>query len=70
MEKLLQKSESYLLHRSHVDFISEVFPLIREALTGKYIELDFSENLELKPKFDVQEAHFPGKRYFLHCAIE
>ena len=35
VEKLLQKGQSYLHHRSHVDNISKVFRLIREAFTGK-----------------------------------
>ena len=54
---------------SHVDNISEVFQLIREAFTGKYTELDFSENLALKSQFEVQDAHFSGKQYSLHYAI-
>ena len=69
MENLLQKDESYLRHRSHVDNISEVFLLIREAFTGKYIDLDFSEALASKPKFEVHDAHFSEKQYSLHCAI-
>ena len=67
-EKLLAKSGSYLQYRSHVDNIAEVFPMIRERFTGEYIELDFSENLTLKPKFEVQDAHFSGKQYSLHCS--
>ena len=69
VKKLLGKGENYLRHRSHVDNISEVFPLIREAFTEKYTELGFSENLALKPKFEVQDAHFSRKQYSLHCAI-
>ena len=42
--------------------------MIRERFTGEYIELDFSENLTLKPKFEVQDAHFSGKQYSLHCS--
>ena len=34
-----------------------------------YIEFDFSENLARKPKFEVQEAHFSGKQYTLHCGM-
>ena len=67
-EKLLAKSGSYLQYRSHVDNIAEVFPMIRERFTGEYTELDFSENLTLKPKFEVQDARFSGKQYSLHCS--
>ena len=31
--------------------------------------MDFSENLAMKPKFEVQDAHFSGKQYSLHCSI-
>ena len=67
-EKLLAKSGSYLQYRSHVDNIAEVFPMIRERFTGECTELDFSENLTLKPKFEVQDARFCGKQYSLHCS--
>ena len=53
VEKLFAKSKSYLCRRFHVHIIVEVFPMIWERFTGKYIELDFSKNLALKPKFEV-----------------
>ena len=52
-----------------MDKIAAVLPIIRESFLGKYIELDFSENLALKPKHEVQDAHFFGKQYSLHCLI-
>ena len=58
--------ESYLRHQSHVDNIAAVLPKIWESFSGKYTELDFSENLALKPKHEVQDAHFSGKQYSLH----
>ena len=33
------------------------------------VKVDFSENLSLKPKFEVQSAHFSGKQYSLQCLI-
>ena len=36
---------------------------------GKYIQLDFSQNLALQAKDNVQAAHFAGKQFTLHCAI-
>ena len=42
---LLVQSSVYLGHRSHVDSISKVLPLIIETFNGAYIELDFSEIL-------------------------
>ena len=31
--------------------------------------MDFSENIAIKTKSEVQEAHFSGKQYALHCNI-
>ena len=42
---------------------------MKSAYEGKYIELDFSQNLALRPKDKVQSAHFCGKQFTLHCAI-
>ena len=69
VKKLLDRSESYLRHRFHVDNIEAVLPMIRENFSGKYIELDFSENLVLKLKNEVQDAHFFGKQYSLYRSI-
>ena len=65
----MDRGESYLRHRSHVDNIAAVLPMIRGSFSGKFVELDFSENLALKPKHEVQDAHFSGKQYSLHCSI-
>ena len=42
---------------------------MKDSYGGKYIELDFSHNLALRPKHEVQSAHFSGKQFSLHCAI-
>ena len=69
MEKLRGLSEKYLKHRTYVDNCTSVFPLLKESYSGKFIELDFSQNLSLRPKDEVQSAHFSGKQFTLHCAI-
>ena len=66
---LLVQPSVYLRHRSHVDSISKVLPLIKETFNGRYIELDFPENFAMKPKMEAQDAHFSGKQFTLHCAI-
>ena len=68
-QKLISIKDSYLKHHSHVDNINKVFPIVNESFQGTYIELDFSENIAIKPKFEVQVAHFSGKQYTLHCSI-
>ena len=67
--KLMWIGDKYLRHRSHVDNINSVLPKIKERFTGTYIEMDFSENLALKMKCEIQTAHFSGKQYALHCSI-
>ena len=66
---LISIKDSYLKHGSHVDNINKVFPIVKESFEGTYMELDISENIAIKPKFEVQEAHFSEKQYTLHCSI-
>ena len=42
---------------------------MKEMYTGKFVKLDFSQNLSLRPKNKVQSAHFSGRQFTLHCAI-
>ena len=42
---------------------------MKDGYTGESIELDFSMNLALRPKDEVQSAHFSGKQFTLHFAI-
>ena len=67
--KLLGLSKTYLKHRTYVDNLTSVFPLLKESYTGKFIELDFSQNLSLRPKDEVQSAHFSRRQFTLYCAI-
>ena len=69
VEQLVESGLSYLRHRQHVENINKVIPKIRERHEEKYIEMDFSENIALKTRSKVQEAHFSGKQYALHCSI-
>ena len=42
---------------------------MKDRYEGKYVELEFSENLALRPKHKLQSAHFSGKHFSLHCPI-
>ena len=33
------------------------------------VELDFSQNISLRPKDKVQSSHSSGRQFTLHCAI-
>ena len=68
-EDFVGDGERYLYHRSIVDNIKTTLPKIREHFNGTYIEMDFSQNIALKPKDEVQPAHFSGKQQSLHCSI-
>ena len=56
--KLLGSSKKYVKPRTYVNNCTSVFPVLKESYTGKFIELDFSQNSSLRPKDDVQSAHF------------
>ena len=64
-----EQGGSYLRHRSHVANMKNTLPLIRELFNRKCIEMDFSDNIAMKPKFEVQDGHFSGKQYSLHCSV-
>ena len=68
-QRVLDSGNAYLKHRTCVDNCSSVFPLMKESYNGKYIELDFSQNLALRPKDEVQSALFSGKQFTLHYSI-
>ena len=62
-------SKKYLKHWTYVDNCSNVFPLMEDTYSGKFIELDFLQNLAIRSKLEVQSAYFFNKQYTLHCAI-
>ena len=67
-QKLVQMKDSYLLHRKYVDNDRFVWQALRNAHTGKFLHRDYSENMNISEKHQVQDAHFSGKQYTLHCS--
>ena len=65
----MDTGNAYLKHRTYVNNVSSVFPEMKSNYDGKYIELNFSQNLALRPKDEVQSAHFSGKQFTLHSSI-
>ena len=43
--------------------------MMKDVYDGKFIELDFWQNLAIRPILEVQSAHFCNKPYTLHCAV-
>ena len=56
-------------YRKYVDNDKNVFPLYRNAFTGRFLDFNFSENINVTEKHQAQEAHFSGKQYALHCTL-
>ena len=50
VNSLLKSAPLYLKHRS----CEPCEPILKERFSGKYIELDFSENLTLRPKHELR----------------
>ena len=70
VESILEYSrKTYLKHRWYVGNCQTVFSLMNDGYTGKFIELNFSQNLSLRLKHEVQSVHFSGKQLTLHCDI-
>ena len=57
--KLLGLSKKNLKYRTCVDNCTSVFPLLKESYTGKFIELNFSQNLSLRPKMRYSQRISP-----------
>ena len=65
----MEIGDSYLKHRTYLDNVPATFPEIKWACDDKYIELNFPQNLALRPKDEDHLDHFSGKQSTLHCAI-
>ena len=59
-QKILDTGNAYLKHRAYVDNVLSVFPEMKTT---------FLQNLALRPKDEVQSAHFFGKQLTPHCSI-
>ena len=46
-----------------------VWPLYINYFEGNFFHLDFSENINISGKKQVQAARFSGKQYTLHCTL-
>lgn len=65
------KSASFIFLFLGLSLLKQVLPIIRIAFDGKYIEMDFSENLEMKPKFEVEDANFSiFPTSYLLCTVQ
>ena len=64
-KKFEEKSKQYLVHR-HAIVSDKIF---FENFTEEYTHIDYSENIQLRPKSAVQSEYFSGNQQTLHCAV-
>ena len=64
---LSEIAESYIHHRHSVIADKVFWNHMHEVLEQPYVHLDYSQNIELKPKHEVQSQHYSGKQQTLHC---
>ena len=60
--QLFKVSDKYIKSRTYVGICSSAFPLMKE---DTFVMLDFSQNLSLRPKDEVQSVHFSGRQFTL-----
>ena len=67
-KSFLTKNDVYLLHRQYVDNDRMICPLVRSSFKGKFSHLDFSENINIKEKHQVQRLTSPENNicYIVH----
>ena len=68
-QKLNDVAQDYLEHRHSVVADRSFWAYMHEVLDQPYIHLDYSQNIALKPKHEVQAMHFSGKEQTLHCTV-
>ena len=67
--KLLQDiSIKYVEHRFYVTSDKFFWNQFTTTSEDPILTLDYSQNISLKPKYEVQAAHFSGRQNTLHCA--
>ena len=62
-------AKKYVIHR----FLVATDKVFWSKFIANYrfpvLTLGYSENIALKPKFEVQAAHFSGRQHTLHCCV-
>ena len=66
---LISMAENYLSHRFCVSSDKVFWPIFRKECPYTILHVDYSENIKLTPKNEVQHAHFSGRQHTLHCSV-
>ena len=70
MQNLLKsQSVKYLTHRHFVSRDKTFWAQFMKTCEVPVLHVDYSENIKLTPKNEVQSAHFSGRQHTLHCSV-
>ena len=67
--ELQHLSQKYLLHRFNVSNDNYYWKLFLETTESYVLWLDYSQNIKLTEKNQVQSAHFSGRQHTLHNTV-
>ena len=68
--QLLQEiGKTYIIHRYYVTCDRVFWSNFTTNYEGAILTLDYSENINSKPKYEAQSAHFSGRQHTLHCSV-
>ena len=62
-------AKTYLLHQYFVISDNIFWRKFKTTYQGSMLTIDYSENLNFKPKFEAQSAHFSGRQRSLHLYL-
>ena len=70
--KLDSLKTKYLLHRYLIADDKMHWPSVMATVCEEkpIFHMDFSENIQLTPKMEVQDAHFNKRQFSLHCSVK
>ena len=71
VHNFLESSREYLLHRYEIANDKYVWKNVLNTVSkiGPIFHFDYSENIQLTPKYEPQSAHFNKKQFSLHCTV-
>ena len=62
-------AQKYVLHRYFVLSDNIFWTKFKSLYANPILTIDYSENIDLVPKHEVQSAYFSGRQHTLHCCF-
>ena len=66
---LIESMKKYICHRYFVINNKFFWTKFCCLYAHPILTIDYSENIQFKPKFEARSAHFSGKQQTLHCCV-